>query len=319
MKISTFAFVCAAPFCLAPLSLAAEGDSPAVREHIDQAVKIAGTQWAAQEKFFCENPLPNLATDPVITPMKIFDNVYILGSTSTTIYAIPTSEGIVLLDAGYPDQTGTVLLPQLKKLGLDESKIKYVFLGHGHVDHYGAARYLQEKYGTHIVLSAADWDLMAADEKRRDVAPRRDMVIADGQTMKIGDFSITAVLVPGHTPGTVGYIFPVKDGKKTLTAGMFGGNVLLPRIAYNLDLYVQSLQKWEATAKKYKIDVQLQNHAHMLNLPEKLDRLQSRKPGEPNPFVVPTASYVKYFQVIEECTLAQKQRAAEHPAPAKKQ
>jgi len=95
--------------------------------------------------------------------------------------------------------------------------------------------------------------------------------------------------------------------------------VLVPRIAYNLDMYVQSLQKWEETAKKYKIDVQLQNHAHMLGLPEKLDQLQSRKPGQPNPFVVPTATYVKYFQVIEECTLAQKQRAAEHPAASKKQ
>ncbi len=308
--------------CIAPLCRAADGDSPAVKEHIDKAVKIAGTQWAAQENFFCENPVPNRPNDPVIMPVKIFDNVYILGSTSTTIYAITTSEGIVLLDAGYPDQAETVLLPQLKKLGLDESKIKYVFLGHGHVDHYGASRYLQEKYGTHIVLSAADWDLVGTrrdgSKNSQQEAPKRDMVIADGQTMKIGDFSITAVLLPGHTPGTVGYIFPVKEGKKTYTAGMFGGTVLVPRIAYNLDQYVQSLQKWEETAKKYKIDVQLQNHAHMLGLPEKLDKLQSRKAGEPNPFVVPTANYVKYFQVIEECTLAQKQRTAEHP-PAKKQ
>lgn len=318
LKSGVFVLTCLTPFCCTPFCFGADGDSPAVKEHVDKAVKIAGTEWAAQEKFFCEMPVPNLPNDPVIMPMKIFDNVYILGSTSTTIYAIPTSEGIVLLDAGYPDQNNTVLLPQLKKIGLDESKIKYVFLGHGHVDHYGAARYLQDKYGTHVVLSAADWDLVAADEKRRDIAPKRDMVIADGQTMKIGDFSITAVLVPGHTPGTVGYIFPVKDGKKTLTAGMFGGNVLVPRIAYNLDMYVQSLQKWEATAKKYKIDVQLQNHPHMLGLPEKLDKLQSRKPGEANPFVVPTASYVKYFQVIEECTLAQKQRMAENPAPPKK-
>ena len=298
-------------------------DSAAVKEHIDKAVKIAGKDWAPQEKFFCEMPVPNLATDPLITPMKIFDNVYILGSTSTTIYAFNTSDGIVLIDAGYPNQADTVLLPQLKKLGLDESKIKYVFLGHGHVDHYGASKYLQEKYGTHIVLSAADWDLVdpaaSAGKQRRDDAPKRDLVINDGQTMKIGDFSMTAVTLPGHTPGTLGYIFPVKDGKKTLTAGMFGGTVLVPRIAYSLDEYVKSLEKWQEVAKKYKIDVQLQNHPHMLNLPEKLDKLQSRKPGDPSPFYVPTATYARYFQVIAECTLAQKQRLIENPTPPKKE
>lgn len=319
IKLSAPAFLLAA--MLAPVLPAAE-DSPAVREHLDKAVKAAGSDWAAQEKFFCEMPVPNLATDPVLTPIKIFDNVFILGSTSTAIYAITTSEGIVLIDAGYPNQADTILLPQLKKLGLDESKIKYVFLGHGHVDHYGASKYLQEKYGTHIVLSAADWDLVdppaSTGKQRRDDAPKRDLIITDRQTMNIGDFSITAIILPGHTPGTLGYIFPVKEGNKTYTAGMFGGTVLLPRIAYSLDEYVQSLQKWEAVAKEYKIDVQLQNHPHMLGISAKLDKLQSRKPGEVNPFVVPTPVYTRYFQVIEECSLAQKQRIAENPTPPQK-
>lgn len=312
-----------AALVIAPVCFGSDTDSPAVKVHIAKAVKIAGKEWAAQEKFFCETPEANHATDPLLTPMKIFDNVYILGSTSTTIYAFNTSDGLVLIDAGYPNQADTVLLPQLKKLGLDESKIKYVFLGHGHVDHYGASKYLQNKYGTHIVLSDADWDLVdppaSSGRRARDNAPKRDVVIKDGETMKIGDFSITAVTLPGHTPGTLGYIFPVKDGKKTYTAGMFGGTVLLPRIAYSLDEYVKSLEKWEAAAKKYKIDVQLQNHPHMLGITEKLDKLQSLKPGEASPFYVPTATYARYFQVIEECTLAQKQRIIENPTPPKKE
>jgi metallo-beta-lactamase class B len=307
---------------VAPAVFAAENDSPAIKEHIARAVKIAGNQWAAQEDFFCEKPYPNLPGDALLTPTKIFDNVYILGSVSTAMYAITTSEGIVLIDAGYPDQANAVLLPQLKRLGLDESKIKYVFLGHGHVDHYGASKYLQEKYGTRIVLSAADWDLVDppanTGKQRKDDAPKHDMVITDGQMMTIGDFSITAFILPGHTPGTLGYVFPVKDGKKTYTAGMFGGNVLLPRIAFNLDRYVESLGKWQGIAKDYKIDVQLQNHPHMLDITDKLNRLQSRKGGEPNPFVIANSAYVKYFQVIQECSLAQKLRIIENPTPPAK-
>ena len=288
-------------------------DSAIVTEHIEKAKKLAGKEWAKQEEFFCVKPYPNLATDPLIEPMKIFDNVYALGSTSTVIYAITTTEGLVLIDAGYPDQADTVLLPQLKKAGLDESKIKYVFLGHGHVDHFGAARYLQDKYGTRVASAAPDWELM----KRPD-APKQDMVLTDGQVIKVGDFKITVVTIPGHTPGSVGYIFPVKDGGKTYIAGLYGGTVLVPRIAWNLDEYQKSLVKWSQAAKKANVTVQLQNHPHMLNFPEKLDQLKSRKPGEPSPFVVSNAAYVRYFQMIAECTAAQKQRSAENPNPPAK-
>ena len=93
---------------------------------------------------------------------------------------------------------------------------------------------------------------------------------------------------------------------------------LVPRIAWNLDEYQRSLGKWAEAAKKAKVDVQLQNHPHMLDFPQKLDRLQSRKAGEPNPFVVANASYVRYFQMIQECTAAQKQRAIENPPADKK-
>src|SRR5262245_33021856 len=85
----------AAAFALSGIALAQnKPDSPAVTAHIEKARKLAGKEWAKQEVFFCEMPVPNLATDPVIEPVKIFDNVYALGSTSTVIYAVVTSQGI---------------------------------------------------------------------------------------------------------------------------------------------------------------------------------------------------------------------------------
>ena len=49
------------------------------------------------------------------------------------VYAITTSAGIVLIDAGYADQLEAVLLPGMKTLGLDPNSVRYVLLGHGHV------------------------------------------------------------------------------------------------------------------------------------------------------------------------------------------
>ncbi len=51
----------------------------------------------------------------------------------------------------------TILLPALKKLGLDPTKIKYAIITHGHADHFGGAFYLQEHFGTHVEMSSEDW------------------------------------------------------------------------------------------------------------------------------------------------------------------
>ena len=37
---------------------------------------------------------------PDLEPVKLFDNLYALGNSETAVYAITTSEGIVLIDSG---------------------------------------------------------------------------------------------------------------------------------------------------------------------------------------------------------------------------
>ena len=69
MKHRTVALALA--LAISPAVYAADSDSPAVKEHIAKAIKIAGSQWAAQEDFFCEKPYPNLPADALIRPMKI--------------------------------------------------------------------------------------------------------------------------------------------------------------------------------------------------------------------------------------------------------
>ena len=89
----------------------------------------------------------------------MFDNLYALGRTSTVVWALTTPDGILLIDAGYPDQLESVLLPQLRAVGLDPNDVRYVLVGHGHADHFGGASYFQQR-GARVALSAADWDLI---------------------------------------------------------------------------------------------------------------------------------------------------------------
>jgi len=254
----------------------------------------------------------------LIAPTRIFDNVYAIGRTGTMVYAITTSAGIVLIDAGYADQLETVLLPGLKAAGLDPNNVKYILLGHGHGDHFGGAAYFQDK-GARVVLSAADWDVIeappapgrgGAPAPAGPRPPKRDMVAAEGQAITIGDVSFTPVAIPGHTPGSMGYMFPVKDGARTHMAGLFGGSILIPgRIPdEGLLQYIRSVEHFGDVARKMNVEVELQNHPLYDGLEGKLARLKTRQAGQAHPFVVGQASYQRFLTVMTECTRAQIER-----------
>jgi metallo-beta-lactamase class B len=296
-------------------------DTQAVRRHLDAARKAAGTEWAAAVDFICKvNPdRANRADDPLITPTKIFDNVHAIGRTGTVVYAITTSAGIVLIDAGYADQLETVLLPGLKAVGLDPNNVRYVLVGHGHADHFGGAAYFQDR-GARVALAAADWDLMetppgpartgAPPAPPAPRAPKRDLVAVEGQGIVVGDVTFTPVAIPGHTPGALGYIFPVRDGGRTRMAGLFGGSILIPgRIPdEGLLQYIRSVEHFGEFARRMNVDVELQNHPLYDGFEAKLDRLKTRRVDDPHPFVVGAASYERFLTVMTECTRAQLER-----------
>ncbi len=204
----------------------AKPDSPQVKEHLDKARSIAGMQWAPAYQFFCVDPRANSNDDPPVEPSKIFDNVYAIGNAGTVAYAITTSEGIILLDSLAANQVEPVLLPGMRKLGLDPAKVKLVIVAHGHADHFGGSPYFQER-GAHVAMSAEDWDFIAPKPgaaAKGPAPPKRDIALVEGQPVGLGDVKVTPVLTPGHTPGSMGFIFPVRDGGKTYIAAMFGGN-----------------------------------------------------------------------------------------------
>lgn len=296
-------------------------DTPAVTRHIDAARKAAGSEWGQAVDFICKvNPdRANRADDPLIAPTKLFDNVYAIGRTGTMVYAVTTSAGIVLIDAGYADQLESVLLPGLKAVGLDPANVRYILLGHGHGDHFGGAAYFQDR-GARVVLSAADWDLMETPPAPPrgggpapapgPRAPKRDMVAVEGQGIVVGDVTFTPVAIPGHTPGSMGYVFPVKDGGRTHTAGLFGGSILIPgRIPdEGLLQYIRSVEHFGDVARRMNVDVELQNHPLYDGLEAKLARLKTRQPNQPHPFVVGQESYQRFLTVMTSCTRAQIER-----------
>src|SRR5579883_154857 len=144
-------------------------DNPQSLAHIDAAKKIAGTDpfLLNPYNFYCVagNARAQNNNAPDLEPIKLFDNVYAVGNSETAVYALSSSEGLVLLDAGFENKA-EALVAQLQKLGFSPDKVKYILLAHGHADHFGGAKYFQDHFGTKVGTTAADWDLIAQTPNR---------------------------------------------------------------------------------------------------------------------------------------------------------
>jgi metallo-beta-lactamase class B len=63
------------------------------------------------------------------------------------------------------------------------------------------------------------------DESNPDWKPRRDIEVADGQELTLGDTTLEMYLTPGHTYGTLSTLIPLRDGTARHVAALWGGTL----------------------------------------------------------------------------------------------
>jgi metallo-beta-lactamase class B len=294
-----------------PPQAPAKPDSPAITEQIERLKKTVGARWVDAVHFWCEAPRANRADDPVIEPTKIFDNVYAIGSVGTVAYVIQTSAGLMMIDALGANDVEARLLPGFAKLGLDPSQVKTILVAHGHADHFGGSAYFQDRFKSRVYVSAADWTLMETPPRGRGAGapppaapPKRDGELQDGQPVVLGDVSVQPVAVPGHTPGSMGFIVPVRDRGERHVAALFGGSWLTPGLLNDeaMQTYIASVAHFKSATMKAGVDAWLQNHPLMVPYQDWLTRLSSRGRTDPNPFVVGRNDYQQFLAVMDGCS-----------------
>lgn len=250
-------------------------------------------------------------------PVKVFDNLYYVGTQLQSMWAITTSEGIILHDTAYNYMVKDAIDEGFKKVGLDPKQIKYVIISHAHTDHYLGARYLQDTYHPHIIMSEADWKYMEKDFKEKNKTPGaqmpvKDIVATDGMKLTLGDTTLTLYVTPGHTPGTISTLIPVKDGNQKHLASLWGGSgVGYEEMVSAFPSYLESVKTYAASARHYKdiatkagADVYLSSHTVHDRTLDKLNALRFRNPGDPHPFVSKDA-VSRHLTLVAECAEAQ--------------
>jgi metallo-beta-lactamase class B len=232
-----------------------------------------------------------------------------VGEREYSAWAVTTSAGIIIIDPVYDYSVEEQVVGGLKKLGLDPAQIKYVVVSHAHRDHAGGAWYLQERFGARVLLTEPDWDLLAKNTQSWP-KPKRDMAVADGQQLTLGDTTLTFVHTSGHTPGTMSTLIPVKDNGKPHVAALWGGTgfnfTITPErgAAHWFDAYIASARRFREAAAKAGADVFLSNHPSWDDSTPKMEALAKRTAGEPHPYVIGAQHVQSNFRVAEHCAQA---------------
>src|SRR5262249_20374483 len=155
------------------------------------------------------------------------DNLYFLGTKIHNSWALVGSDGIIVLEALFDYAAPDEVIGGMQKLRLDSTKVKYVLLSHAHADHDGGTKYLQDKLpNARIVYGGRDWDAVDKSPNHAGGKPKHDVVATDGMKFTVGDASLLVVTMPGHTPGTLSYLFEVKDNGKPLRIAYVGGTAI---------------------------------------------------------------------------------------------
>jgi len=301
-------------------TVAAQAQNPEVERHVAAARAAAGGEHATMVDRLCPGPAAtdaaaraNPAARPPpaapsreswhAEPVKVFDNFYFVGMTEFSAWAVTTSEGIIVIDPLWDYSVEDEVVGGLAKLGLDPKSIKYVLVSHGHIDHVGGAKLLQERFGARVLLAAADWDMLERDNP--PYKPRRDIEITDGMKLTLGDTTLTMYHTPGHTNGTVSTLIPLRDGAARHLGALWGGTLFnFGPDAARFRSYAESAAKFREIATAAGADVLLSNHTDYDGTKQKLPALAARKTGAPHPYVVGNESVRRYLTVANECAQA---------------
>lgn len=265
--------------CVAPLNGAARPDAPAPRENPNRKATY-------------------------MEPMQAFDDLYWMGTPSTSSWLLTSDDGYILYDTQRVYDAEDVLVDGMKKLGFDPAKVKYVIVSHGHAGETGGAYLFQSRYGSRIVMN--DWDMVEASVNGYPTGkPKRDIVATDGMKITVGDRTVTIYLTPGHTPGNLSSIFQVHDHGKPLTVVYSGGTEFnFPNDVPHFDQYLASERRLASLAAVAGATIVLNNQSQFNGAATKLRMLKDRHPGEAHPLDVGTNAVARYFKIEDECAQA---------------
>jgi metallo-beta-lactamase class B len=159
-------------------------------------------------------------------PFRIFGNTYYVGTAELSAILVTGGDGHVLIDAALP-QSAPLIDANIAALGFRTADVRLIVHSHAHFDHVGGIAALQRASGATLATSPRAAEALrlggpTADDPQYDTEasefPRVEnvRVVADGETLAVGDVRVTAHFTPGHTPGSITWTWRSCEGSRCL-------------------------------------------------------------------------------------------------------
>ncbi|MBO9519014.1 MAG: subclass B3 metallo-beta-lactamase [Porphyrobacter sp.] len=159
-------------------------------------------------------------SDPA-PPVRLFGNVYDVGTCGIVSLLVVGNEGHVLLDGATPE-AAPLIAANIQRLGFKLDEVKWIVTSHEHFDHVGGVAELQRLTGAKLAARAEQRQALETgvvgqtdpQAGMHDPFPkaRVDRIMTDGETLALGDLALTLHATPGHAPGSTSWSWRSCEG-----------------------------------------------------------------------------------------------------------
>jgi len=147
-------------------------------------------------------------------PTRIHGNSWLVGFGGLNVALIRTDAGLILIDGAVP-QAVPAIEANIRQLGFRIEDVALILSTEPHYDHAGGIAALARDSGATVVASAAAAEVLRRGRSGPDdpqaahlpdfPAVERLRIVADGETLRLGDTEVTARATPGHTAGSMSW------------------------------------------------------------------------------------------------------------------
>jgi metallo-beta-lactamase class B len=232
-------------------------------------------------------------------PVRLFGNTHLVGFGGLNVGLIRTSDGLILIDGAVP-QAVRDIEANIRALGFSVRDVKLILSTEPHYDHAGGIAALARDSGATVVASAAAAAVLSRGGRDRAdpqwgmleafPAPTRIRTVRDGDIVRLGNVSVTAVATPGHTPGSMSWRWRSCDGRDCATVLFASSLNPVAAPGWRFSDHPDRVRLFRATFARVRAmpcDILLSAHPEQSGGDRKLAQLRTRR--TPNPFRDPGA------------------------------
>jgi glyoxylase-like metal-dependent hydrolase (beta-lactamase superfamily II) len=167
--------------------------------------------------------------------MRLHPRIYLVGSGELGlsdswdchVYLVDGGSEMALVDAGGGRPASfEMICRNLRADGIDPARIRHIILTHWHADHARGAAGWRAELGAKVYLPEVERGLLERGEAGMIPCPV-DVGIEHGDVITVGDLTLQAIQVPGHSIGICAFLLEIEGYRALFAADIVFQNGLM--------------------------------------------------------------------------------------------